>query len=408
MERITCKPRQDWQKIVESQGFLWHSVNNNDEPYWTENAAYRLTAAEVDEIEKATYALNDMCLEAVQYIIDKRDDVFNSFEIYEWVRPIIIDAWKNEEFTVFGRFDFSYDGKNPPKLLEYNADTPTGLVEQAVVQWYWLQDMITGGNLSGDNFDQFNSTHERLIEIYRIIRQRVGMDETMHFTSLPQGTALEDYVTVNYLRDTAIQAGWDTNYLPIEELGWNEDSKTFRDQNENVIKFLTKLYPWEWMVEEQIGEVLAKTTKESRPRFWEPPWKALLSNKAILVLLYEMFPKSPYLLKASYEADDMGKTYVKKPQFGREGANITVVNRGNIVTQTDGEYGDTDLWVYQDFAPLPEFDGNRPVIGSWVVNGYATGIGVRESDNLVTQNLSRFVPHFFNNDKPGFLSRFFS
>ena len=44
---------------------------------------------------------------------------------------------------------------------------------------------------------------------------------------------------------------------------------------------------------------------------------------------------------------------------------------------------------------MPEFAGNYPVIGSWLVNGYACGIGIREDKTFVTTDDSRFVPHLF-------------
>jgi glutathionylspermidine synthase len=49
--------------------------------------------------------------------------------------------------------------------------------------------------------------------------------------------------------------------------------------------------------------------------------------------------------------------------------------------------------VYQAVAPLKPHDGKYPVIGSWVVNGWACGLGIREDDQMVTQNTSRFIPH---------------
>ena len=36
-----------------------------------------------------------------------------------------------------------------------------------------------------------------------------------------------------------------------------------------------------------------------------------------------------------------------------------------------------------------------PVLGSWVIDGTAAGIGIRESATPVTDNLSAFVPHLF-------------
>jgi glutathionylspermidine synthase len=83
---------------------------------------------------------------------------------------------------------------------------------------------------------------------------------------------------------------------------------------------------------------------------------------------------------------------VKKPKMAREGANITYVGDSRI--ETGGDYGE-EGFVYQALAPVPVFDGAHAVIGSWVVDGVSSGIGIRESDSPITDNLSRFVPHLF-------------
>jgi len=49
--------------------------------------------------------------------------------------------------------------------------------------------------------------------------------------------------------------------------------------------------------------------------------------------------------------------------------------------------------VYQQFQPIAAFDGRIPVIGSWIVGDESCGVGIRESVELVTTNLSQFVPH---------------
>ena len=49
-------------------------------------------------------------------------------------------------------------------------------------------------------------------------------------------------------------------------------------------------------------------------------------------------------------------------------------------------------------APLPDFDGHHPVIGSWVIANQAAGIGIREDTSPITGNNSRFVPHYFIED----------
>jgi glutathionylspermidine synthase len=62
--------------------------------------------------------------------------------------------------------------------------------------------------------------------------------------------------------------------------------------------------------------------------------------------------------------------------------------------EAEGPYGNEPC-VYQELASLPVFDDNLPVVGSWMVNGYACGLGIREDRGPITHNTSRFVPHFF-------------
>ena len=135
MRRIAATPRADWQKKVEEVGLTWHSP---DGPYWNESAFYEFTAKEVDLLEAATNELEKMTLEAAQHVIDNQ--LYGRMGIPDHARPLIESSWEAEPPSLYGRFDLAYDGVNPPKLLEYNADTPTSLVEAAVAQWYWLQD----------------------------------------------------------------------------------------------------------------------------------------------------------------------------------------------------------------------------------------------------------------------------
>lgn len=380
MLRVVTSPRKDWQRTVESQGLFFHS---GDAPYWHEGAFYEFESPQVDRIEAATHSLNQMCLEAVQYVVDNRAETFPRFGIPEEFGDFVCASWDEDEHTVYGRLDLAYDGVGEPKLLEYNADTPTGLLEAAVIQHYWLKDL-------GGNFDQFNTIHERLIEAFaRIKSDREVGGTPFYFTSISQDESVEDFMTATYLRDTAIQGGLATRYVPIEGVGFGEDSEFFRDDSA-VIEHIFKLYPWEWLFREEFGKNLLTTATE----WYEPAWKCVLSNKAILPVLYQLFGDSPYVLKAAYSQDEFGDTWVRKPIFSREGQNVVICKNGEVVADTPGEYGEFPV-VYQEYHALPTFAGNRPVIGSWMVNGYAAGIGIRESEGLVTGNHSRFVPHRF-------------
>jgi len=131
-------------------------------------------------------------------------------------------------------------------------------------------------------------------------------------------------------------------------------------------------------------------------RWIEPPWKAILSNKGILPLLWEMFPDHPNLLPAFFETDpraaSLGASFVRKPLFSREGANIALISHGITVAEQEGPYG-AEGFVRQALAPLPNFSNQYPVIGSWLIDHTPCGLSIREDEKPITGNTSRFLPH---------------
>ena len=377
VKRLSHPVRADWQKKVEALGLAWHSAKG---AYWNESAYYSFTMDEVLKLEDATNKLHAMCLEAAQHIIEQR--LFLKLGIPSHVIPMIEAAWEQEPPSLYGRFDLAYDGLGPPKLLEYNADTPTSLVEASVVQWYWLQECFP-------DKDQFNSLHERLIEQWKAVGPYL-QGERLHFAGMDD---IEDGMTLAYLRDTAQQAGLNCETLLIDQIGVTEDG-FFSDSDDRVIESIFKLYPWEWLVAEDERYVQALLKQGTRMQWIEPVWKMLLSNKGLLAVLWDLFPESPYLLPASLDIAETltWDAYVRKPLLSREGANVTVTMFDQTLVESQGDYGD-EGYVYQAMATIPDFDGRHPVIGSWIIGQEAGGMGIRESKRIITDNLSQFVPH---------------
>jgi glutathionylspermidine synthase len=375
MRRLASTPRTNWQTKVESAGLTWHTPG---QPYWNESAFYQFTAKEVDVLEAASNELEQMSLAAVQHTIDNR--LYAQLKIPESAAPLIEGSWNAEPPSLYGRFDLAYCGDGPPKLLEYNADTPTSLLEAAVIQWYWLEE-------THPSTGQFNSIHDRLIALWKELAPALP-GRRVDFCSMRDS---EDEMTVAYLVDTALQAGLTASMFPIDEIGW--DGTKFVGPDGRLLTSVFKLYPWEWMMREEFSVHLASTEA-----IWiEPAWKMLLSNKGLLPILWKLYPDHPNLLEASLSQPNAGVAWVRKPLLGREGANVTLHQpEGDL--ETPGEYGE-EGFVYQQLAPLKSFDGKYPVIGSWVIGhregDSAAGIGIRESDIPVTTNLSQFVPHLF-------------
>jgi len=290
-------------------------------------------------------------------------------------------SWDNGEPHLYGRMDFAYDGKGPAKLLELNYDTPTSLYETGFFQWVWLEDQQMRGALPA-GADQFNSLQDKLEQAFA----ELPLPRPFYFTSVAESQ--EDKGTVDYLMDIALQAGLDSRYIQLEQLGDIEGQLV--DLEGFPIEGLFKLYPWEFMLQEEF----ANTLISSNTRFVEPLWKILLSNKGILPLLWQKHQGHPNLLPAFFDdgKQPLSAGWVRKPLFSREGANIELITQSGERLFQPGPYDDAG-YIRQAFAPLPRFGDSYTLIGSWVVGDLAAGIGIREDNSLITKDSSRFLPH---------------
>ncbi|MER6984797.1 glutathionylspermidine synthase family protein [Streptomyces carpinensis] len=392
MERRTIAPRPGWQQTVEAQGLIYPLTRHPDDslrPYWDESAYYVFSLPEVEALEEVVEELHRICLAAADHIVT--EDRFADLGITDpRIAHAVAEAWQRraELPSVYGRFDLRYDGTGPAKLLEYNADTPTSLVEAASPQWFWMEDRFPGA-------DQWNSLHERLVAAWRKQARLLPPGSPLHFAHSAADELGEDLMTVAYLKETAEQAGLDTDWISMEEIGWDPLSGRFVDNGLRFIRGIFKLYPWEWLTTDSFADHVLDTLDNgggTGSTLWiEPAWKMLLSNKALLAILWELYPGHPNLLPAYLDGPrDLaaGAGYVAKPLLGREGAGVTVHEPG-----TDAPVPRDEPCCYQALAPLPAFDGNHVVLGAWVVEDESAGLGIRESAGLVTDEYARFLPH---------------
>ncbi|HGJ5859981.1 MAG TPA: glutathionylspermidine synthase family protein [Arsenophonus nasoniae] len=386
MIRMPITERPDWKEKATEFGFHFHTLYG--EPYWCENAYYQFTMQQVEDLEATTAELHQMCLQVVEKVVNN-EELLLKFQIPKHCWEFVNHSWKTNQPSLYSRLDLAYDGKRPAKLLENNADTPTSLYESAFFQWIWLEDQINAGYLPA-NADQFNSIQEQLIERFAQLRESFGFN-WLHFACCQDSD--EDRGTIQYLQDCAHEANIATEFLYVDQIGLGEKGQ-FTDPNNQVISNLFKLYPWEFMFREIFSTKLA----DAGVRWLEPAWKSIISNKALLPMLWEMFPNHPNLLPAYFAKANPPKLdrYVIKPIFSREGANIRIIDNEREIASVDGPYGEEGM-IIQQFYPLPQFENNYTLIGSWLVNDQPAGIGIREDNQLITQDLSRFYPHIILN-----------
>lgn len=371
MERVFVAPRPGYREKIEALGFDFHG------DYWREEACYRLSSNEVEMLETATAEAYRMYCDAVEYILNDQPEFMERIlqlppEICERIRR----SWDEDELSLYGRFDFLVDKSGVPRILEFNADTPTSLLEASVIQWQWKEDLFPAS-------DQYNGIHEGLVQSWK---DMFPAGSEIHFAG-----ALDDHEdtgTLQYLASTAMEAGFSTRVLDMNSLDLRDGC--FYDPSGERVKRCFKLYPWEWMVDESADGCLADV------QWVEPVWKLLMSNKAILKVLFDLFPDSPYVLPCYLSRPESG-LFCKKPVYSREGHNVSVLEIRNWeervrLAETEGDYNQ-GAYVYQEYVEPTAYSGRYPVIGSWVVGGEPAGIGIRENRTEITGNLSEFVPH---------------
>ncbi|CAI3805576.1 glutathionylspermidine synthase family protein [Rheinheimera sp. MM224] len=379
MKKVACDERPGWRSYAESVGFEFHTFDG--EAYWDETAYYQFNLRQIEQdLEEPTEELHQMALGLVDDVI-RDEEKLRQLAIPEKFWDFVADSWRNKAPSLYGRLDLVYDGTGPAKLLELNYDTPTSLFETGFFQWVWLEDQIMRGKVP-QGADQFNSLQDQLEAAFA----NLPLANPLYFASV--ANSIEDKGTVMYLMDIAKQAGVDSRFIELEQLG--EASGQLVDMDGYAIGGLFKLYPWEFMVQEDFASVILS----SETQWLEPGWKMLLSNKGILPLLWQKYQGHPNLLESHFEqpGQSFGAGWVRKPLFSREGANVELVTLSGEKISEPGPYADSPF-IRQKLHPLPKFGDSYTMIGSWVVGNSAAGIGIREDNSLITKDSSRFLPH---------------
>ena len=379
MKKVACDERPGWRSYAESVGFEFHTFDG--EPYWDETGYYQFNLRQIEQdLEEPTEELHQMALSLVEDAV-RDEEKLQQLAIPEKFWDFVADSWRTKAPSLYGRLDLVYDGSGPAKLLELNYDTPTSLFETGFFQWVWLEDQLMRGKVP-QGADQFNSLQDQLEAAFA----NLPLANPLYFASV--ANSIEDKGTVMYLMDIARQAGIDSRFIELEQLG--EVSGQLVDLEGYAIGGLFKLYPWEFMLQEDFASVILS----SQTQWLEPGWKMLLSNKGILPLLWQKYRGHPNLLESHFEqpGQSFGAGWVRKPLFSREGANVELMlPNGEKITEP-GPYADSPF-IRQKLQPLPKFGDSYSMIGSWVVGNSAAGIGIREDNSLITKDSSRFLPH---------------
>ncbi len=376
---------------LESIGFSWHT--DLDESSYISNEIVVLSEEEANAYYEASNELYDMFCEAGQYVID--NDLFHEINIPFNLVETIKESWEEDvHWHLYSRFDLAggMDGK-AIKLIEFNADTPTSLFETAIIQWALLKKNGL------DEAKQFNNLYEAIKDNFKRL---ITLDSDVEkfeeyykdlgwkilFSSI--STSSEDENTTKLLQHIANEAGFNTEYEYIENVQFSDEGIHKDDVN---FEFWFKLIPWEDIAidENELAMIINEIIKNKKSIIFNPAYTLMFQSKAMMKILWDMYPNHPLLLETSFEPL-VNTKQVEKRCFGREGANIAIVNEDNSLDmKTDGEYEGYKA-IYQEFYEFNQ-DEEGEYYQAGVFYAYeACALGFRKGGKIL-DNMSKFVGH---------------
>jgi glutathionylspermidine synthase len=366
---------------AEALGFGFHSPDGRE--YWTRDACYALTPEAVAALEAAARELHGMIDAAVDRVVARGDYAACGFT--DRLAALVEASHRAGEPSLYGRFDLRLAPDGGIKLFEFNAETPAALLEAAVVQLAWFEETPPGPR-TRPGTDQWNRIDDALVARWPAL----GLPRLVHFAA--EQHREDEVAQVAYLMATAQAAGHEAAFLGVEDVSWH-DQGGFVTPDGTPLRACFKLYPWDWLDAEEGGRLLPL----GRTRWIEPARRMVAANKAILVTLWEMFPRHPLLLPAALDRGAIDGPAIGKPALGLEGHGMRVEGVAADVSTDIAEGLPPSPTIWQAWAPLPGHataQGDAyPVMGVWMVGDEPAGLGIREGSGLVTTLEDRFVPH---------------
>lgn len=385
----------------------WLNVANADEDaYVSMMGGHKLTSEPSDqfkylrmsetaqmELKRATNELHALFMHATDFVLQD-DALLKNFNIPQALWPKIHQSWDNRRNQMItGRFDFSVSERGI-KVYEYNCDSASCHMECGKVQGKWATHFgCDDGEDAGDDL------FENLVDAWR----ESGVDGVLH---IMQDRDLEETYHALFMQQAMDEAGIDSKVIHgVTGLGWDDDGSIV-DADGVTIKWVWKTWAWETALDQIRAEcdddahALANykpgEPHAGAPRLvdvllrheimvFEPLWTLIPSNKAILPILWQLFPNHPYLLNCGYTLTDelRAQGYVSKPIVGRCGANISIYDNDNeLLKQTSGQFENQEQ-VFQQLCRLPHIGGYNVQVSSFSVDGSYAGAAVRVDPSLV-------------------------
>jgi glutathionylspermidine synthase len=393
--------------IREEKIFTW-DIDARDQEEFALATIYPVSELFVSSLRTATEQLGQIFAKTIQIVQKGSEELFQELgfpqETWDTLRLSVADHTP----TLLGRFDFAHT-PNGLKMLEFNSDTPSKVVEA----FYVNQKVCDYFGWQNPNHDQ----NRMLTDSFQYIRKRYQQlgypSEHITFSSLDWH--IEDAGTTKYLLQ---QSGLPASFVPLSKLVVQQDGLYVRDLD-HPIDVLFRFHALEILASEKsksgfpVGAQLLQLIAQKKLAVINPPSGFISQNKAIQALIWNLHEQNmffttdeheiieTYMLPSYLENVFTGKKpYVRKPIFGRNGGAITLYEKdGTIALQDDGQAYWDQAMMYQEKVPLEEIEVESLtgpyrgwlLWGCFLVDGKASAITTRVS-NRITGDSSRFLP----------------
>ncbi|PFK18057.1 glutathionylspermidine synthase family protein [Bacillus cereus] len=384
-------------------GFTWPSLLENDE--WCQymsTSIKRIKKEEYYDIIEATNLVKTIFQRIYEYLLESYEGFLQlklPTELWEVTRTHYEGL-----FSYFTRFDFIVTN-GEIKLIEINADTPTGYLEPSVAN----QVLCDHHNVINPNCleEKLHKAWNKIITDYHL-----KPNDLIHFTSYDWHE--EDFQTVKFIQQHCPQPN---DYVGIQSIVVKDDG--LYTPGGIKIEYLYRLYPLEYLLDDKdssgkrIGLMFLDHIANGRVKIINPPSAFLIQNKGVLALIWQLHEQNQwfteqehaiiekyflptYFSKDKFEENDID--YVKKATLGREGGGVSIINQGKEVAADKTPYYDQQHKIYQKYIEMPDctidtWDGEytgKLLIGSHLIGGEAAGLFLRVGEKI-TGNLSMFI-----------------
>jgi glutathionylspermidine synthase len=387
----------DLERTCIKNGFTWAALWENEE--WNQYitpSLYEMPIVQWNNIQIATKNISNVFQTAFQYL-QWYPECFQDLQIPDGLRPLM--TIKQNLFSYFARIDLIVDGEDI-KLLEINSDTPVGMVEASIGNALICSEHGT----NSPNFLEEGAIRswEKIID-----EMSIPSEEIIYFASYEWHD--EDTKTVQWMKNKCPHPYKD--FVDIDSLVVNKEG--IFAPNGNPIRFLYRLYPLEFLLEEAYGNQMIEHLKNGMIQFINPPASFLTQVKSLYAWIWQQYEENSdvfsqeerkiiekhflptyhtprYFIKSQ-------SSYVAKPIFGREGGGIEIVMFGEESEKDETEYYVSQPKIYQKYREMPDvtvgtWDGpytGKMLVGSHFMGGEPCGLFLRAGEKI-TGNLSMF------------------